>query len=105
MVVTCTVLFAGFGIAEAVFRSSGIASWLQYAAAFACFGFMIGAILAFDNESGYKQKNRPFLRTLLSLVAGLAFGWVLNFPIDGIALSALVAAMLGYAGMFWAQYF
>lgn len=105
IIVICTVLFAGFGIAEAVFRSSGIAQWLQYAAAFACFGFMLGVIFAFDNEPGDRKKNRPFLRTILSSAAGLAIGWVLDLPADGIVLFGLVAAMLGYAGLSWAKYF
>ena len=105
IVAISTVLFAGFGVIDAVFRSYVNASWLQHAAAFACFGFMIGAIIAFDSELDERRKNRPFLRTLLSFAAGLGFGWVLDFPADGIVLSGLVASMLGYAGLSWAKYF
>ncbi|MBC3919099.1 hypothetical protein H8L32_16530 [Undibacterium sp. CY18W] len=100
IVVICTVLFAGFGIIDA-----GNTSWPQHAAAFACFGFMIGAIIAFDSGPGDRQKNRPFLRILLSSAAGLGFGWVLDFPIEGILLSGLVTSILGYAGLSWAKYF
>lgn len=100
IVIFCIVLFAVFGVINA-----GNTPWPQHAAAFACFGLMIGAIMAFDSESGDRQKKRPFLRTLLSSVAGLGFGWVLDFPVDGIILSCLVAAILGYAGLTWAKYF
>jgi hypothetical protein len=100
----CAALFAVYGLAEGLFRNRASTSLLQYAAAFACFGFMFGAILAFDTEPGDRHENRPALRTMLSALAGLAFGWVLKFPVEGIALSALVAAALGYAGLIWAKH-
>jgi ABC-type phosphate/phosphonate transport system permease subunit len=100
----CAALFAVYGLAEGIFRNREANSLLQYAAAFACFGFMFGAILAFDTEPGDRHENRPALRTLLSAMAGMAFGWVLHFPIEGVALSALGAAALGYVGLIWAKH-
>lgn len=100
----CAALFAAYGLAEALFRSRESHWFLQYAAAFGCFGFMCGAILAFHAEAGDRHEDRPVLRTLLSAVAGVAFGWVLRFPQEGVALSALAAAILGYIGMKWAKH-
>jgi drug/metabolite transporter (DMT)-like permease len=100
----CAVLFAAYGIAVALFHSRESQGLLQYAAAFGCFGFMCGAILAFDAEHGDRHEGRALLRTLLSALAGVAFGLVLEFPKEGIVLSGLVAGILGYIGMKWAKH-
>ena len=102
--VCCAMLFATYGLLEAFFHGRASSSLLQSAAAFGCFGFMFGSILAFHAESGDRHKDRPALRTSLSFAAGAAFGWVLKFPAEGIALSALVAAALGYLGLKWAKH-
>lgn len=100
----CAALFAVYGLAEALFRNRESHGLLQYAAAFGCFGFMCGAILAFHAEAGDRHEDRPVLRTILSAIAGVAFGWVLRFSTEAVALLALVAAILGYLGMRWAKY-
>jgi drug/metabolite transporter (DMT)-like permease len=101
----CAVLFALYGLAEGLLRDGQSSSYLEYAAVFACFGFMVGAILAFDTEPGDRHKNRPVLRTTLSALAGLAFGAVLGLSAEGVALCVLVAAALGYLGLTWARHF
>ncbi len=93
------MLFAAYGLVEALLHVRATISLLQSAAAFGCFGFMFGSILAFHAESGDRHKDRPVLRTSLSIAAGAAFGWVLKFPAEGTAISALVAAALGYFGL------
>ncbi len=101
----CAVVFAGFGALEGVLRSRGEPALAQYIASFACFGFLLGAILAFDPSPEMKSSGRPILRTFLGALAGLCLGLVWNWSVEGLALSTLVSAVLGYTGMTWAKYF
>jgi drug/metabolite transporter (DMT)-like permease len=101
----CAVVFAGFGALEGLLRSRGEPGRAQYIASFACFGFLLGAILAFDPSPDMKSPDRPILRTLLGALAGLCLGLVWNWSAEALALSTLVSAGLGYTGMAWAKHF
>jgi hypothetical protein len=102
--VSCAAIFAIYGVVEGAFSGHALGPLLKVSAVFACFGFLFGSILAFDAEPGERGEGRPVLRTLLSALAGLCFGLVLSFPVEGVALSVLVAAALGYFGLVWARH-
>jgi hypothetical protein len=102
--VCCAILFAGFGGLELLVRSQEGSDQGKFVASFACFGFLFGAILAFDPLPGEKGTDRPLLRVFLGALAGLCLGLLWHWPFEGVALSALVSAGLGYAGTTWAKH-
>jgi Na+-driven multidrug efflux pump len=104
IVLVSAVTFASYGALEGLIRGRGDPSLSQYIASFACFGFLLGAILAFDPSPEMRSPDRPFTRTFLSAMAGLCLGLVWNWSTEAIGLSVLVSAGLGYAGMTWAKY-
>lgn len=102
--VASAVAFAAFGALEGLFKGRSSPSLGQYIASFACFGFLLGSILAFDPSPEMRSPDRPLLRTALGALAGLCLGLVWSWSTEAVALSALVAGGLGYAGMTWAKY-
>ena len=104
IVLVSAVVFAGLGALEGLIRGRGDPSLSQYIATFACFGFLLGAILAFDPSPEMKSPDRPILRIALGALAGLGLGLVWSWSVEAIGLSILVSAGLGYAGMIWAKY-
>lgn len=73
-------------------------------ASFACFGFFLGGIYAFDPESELKIKSSSFGRVSFGLVSALLLAALWRWPLEGVFLSALLGAILGYLGMSWAKY-
>ena len=104
IVLVSAVVFAGLGALEGLIRGRGDPSLSQYIASFACFGFLLGTILAFDPSPEMKSPDRPILRIALGALAGLGLGLVWSWSAEAIGLSILVSAGLGYAGMSWAKY-
>lgn len=71
---------------------------------FACFGLLLGAIHAFDKESGRDTPNRPFLRLLVGCLCGAAIGVIWHWQVQAIVLASLVGAILGLLGAIWANW-
>ena len=102
--VCCALLFGAFGLLELLVRGREESNQVKFIASFACFGFLFGAILAFDPLPGERGRNRPILRIALGSLAGLCLGLLWQWSFEGIALSTMVVAGLGYAGTTWAKY-
>lgn len=102
--ISCATLFAAFGGLEALFRRGQSGDAAMYIASFACFGFLFGAIVAFDPLPGEKAPDRPLLRIVLGAFSGVCLALLWQWPGEGLALSAIVASALGYAGTAWAKY-
>jgi hypothetical protein len=77
---------------------------VQGVASFACFGFLLGGIYAFDGLSEMCQGNRPVLRAAIGFASGLSIGFIWHWPAEGIVLASLVATLLALLGMMWAKY-
>ena len=75
---------------------------VQWIASFGCFGFMLGAIYAFDSKSESKVASRPLLRTVLARIAGYVLSVLWSWPSDGTVLACVISSALGYLGMTWA---
>jgi hypothetical protein len=83
------------------------ASWqsiLLGTASFACFGFLLGGIYAFDPESELKIKSSSIGRMAFGIIAALLLSALWRWPPEAAALAALVGAVLAYLGMSWAKY-
>ena len=96
--------FAAFGVLELLVREQGGSNHGKFVASFACFGFMFGGILAFDPPPDEREEGRPLLRTVFGALAGLCLGLLWGWPFEGVALSTMVAAALGYTGLTWAKF-
>jgi hypothetical protein len=102
--VCCALLFAAYGGFELLVRSHEGSNQSKFIASFACFGFLFGAILAFHPLPGEKGIDRPVLRTILGSLSGLCLGLLWQWSFEGVVLSTLVSAGLGYAGTAWARH-
>lgn len=71
---------------------------------FACFGFLVGGILAFDEYPYKRGKGRPWARTAFGFVAGFGIALIWPWPLEGQLLSIAAGSALGYFGMLWAQW-
>jgi hypothetical protein len=71
---------------------------------FACLGFLLGGIYAFDPDSEMMIKPSTVGRMFFGLVASLLLSVLWHLPLEGIALAAFVGVLLGYFGMAWAKY-
>lgn len=71
---------------------------------FACFGLLLGAIHAFDQESGRGIPNRPFIRLMVGCLCGLAIAVIWHWPAQAIMLATLVGGILGLLGAIWANW-
>jgi hypothetical protein len=71
---------------------------------FACFGFLLGGIYAFDPESDLKITSSGTGRMSFGAAAALILSVLWHWPLEGAALAVLMGAMLGYLGMTWARY-
>ena len=71
---------------------------------FACFGFLLGGVYAFDPESDLKITSSATGRTSFGAAAALVLSVLWHWPLEGAALAVLIGAMLGYLGMTWARY-
>ncbi len=100
----CAVFFALYGALEVFVRNGQSGPVMKSIASFACFGFLVGGILAFDSLPGESGPDRPLLRVAIGTISGLLLGLLWKWPGEGVALSALLAAALGYAGTMWAKY-
>ena len=100
----CSLGFAVYGALEGHVRGSDGSSLIPVVASFACVGLLFGAIFAFDSLPTDTFPDRPGIRILLSSVAGLCLGLVWSLSGEGIALSTLAFALLGYLGTAWAKY-
>jgi uncharacterized membrane protein len=100
----CAIGFAAYGAFEGHMRGNDGPSLFPVVASFACIGLLFGAVFAFDPLPTDRIPNRPGIRILLSSVAGLCLGLVWSWSVEGIALSTLAFAVLGYFGTAWAKY-
>jgi hypothetical protein len=67
-------------------------------------GVLIGSILTFDKEFYRKNQDRPGLRILISAAAGLCFGLINSFSVEGIVASVLIYGILGFVGFYWLKH-
>jgi uncharacterized membrane protein len=100
----CAIIFAIYGALEATGRGFLGQDTGRFIASFACFGILFGGVLAFDPLPGEKGTDRPFWRIGLGALSGALLGVLWQWPGEGIALSGIVGAALGYAGTTWAKY-
>jgi hypothetical protein len=100
----CAGVFAVYGYAELFGRGTGFSDKGKFVASFACFGFLFGGIVAFDSPDRSGGSDRPLLRVVFGAVAGFIVGLLWQWPAEGVALSVIVAGILGYAGMTWAKH-
>ena len=84
-------------------RERNLVPGAKYIASFACLGLLFGAILAFDPMPGENGPDRPALRVFIGATSGLLLALLWQWPGEGVALSVLVSAALGYAGTTWAK--
>ena len=98
------MLVAAYALLQVAFGSGAISGILPIVASFGCFGILLGAIFFFDAPTDFNGSNRPLARITVSALSGLALGLLWQWPAEGIALSALVAAALGYFGITWAKH-
>jgi hypothetical protein len=100
-------LFAVFAAAYALLNagsfSGGLQALLLWVASFACFGFLVGGIYAFDPRSEFKIRSSSTARVATGAIAGMALCALWRWPGAAIALAALVGAVLGYLGLLWAR--
>jgi hypothetical protein len=94
-------LYGAFQMYIGVTPLQGTVEWI---ASFGCFGFMLGAIYAFDSKSEFKVASRPLLRIALSGIAGYVLSVLWSWPSDGTVLACVLSSVLGYLGMSWAKY-
>ena len=102
--IVSAIAFAIYGALEGLLRARGEPGLGQFVASFACLGFLVGAILAFESQPDSRAPDRPALRTALGAIAGFCLALVWQWPFEGFGLSVLVSAALGYLGMTWAKY-
>lgn len=98
---------AAAAIAGLAYALPSLGDWhrlLLWVASLACLGFLLGGIYAFDPESELKIKSSSFGRVCFGIVSSVLLGLLWRWPTEGLLLSALVGAILGYLGMFWAKY-
>ena len=70
----------------------------------ACFGILVGGILAFDEYPRKRGIGRPWARTAFGFIAGLGIALIWPWHLQGQLLSMAVGSALGYFGMLWAQW-
>ena len=104
IVACCVIVFAIYGVLEVSGRGFPGADTGRVIASFACFGILFGSVLAFDPLPGEKGPGRPFWRIGLGALSGILLGVLWQWPGEGVALSGMVGAALGYAGTTWAKY-
>ena len=104
MVGSFGVGLAAYAVLQVVTRGPALIGAVPFIASFACFGLLLGAIFAFDEESELKAADRPLLRVALSVLSGLSLALIWHWPGEAIALSVLVSGVLGFFGMLWAKY-
>ena len=100
----CALLYAVFGRFEVLVSNHNGSDESKIIASFSCFGFLLGVIIAFDPMPGERGPDRPLLRSIFGSFTGFSLGLLLQWPSEGVALSALVVSCLGYAGTYWAKY-
>lgn len=104
ILVCCAIVFAFYGVLEVFGRSLPGKDTGRLVASFACFGMLFGAALAFDPLPEERQAGRPLWRIGLGALSGVCLGVLWRWPGEGIALSGVVGAALGYAGTTWAKH-
>lgn len=107
-----TILALFFAVISAVAALSYAAPFTDMAwrsvllgtGSFACFGFLLGGIHAFDPESELKIRSSTIGRMSFGVVAALILSALWRWPLEGVVLASLVGAVLGYFGMMWAKF-
>ena len=100
----CALVYAALGALELLVGIHTLAPGAKYIASCACFGLLLGAIVAFDPLPGERGPDRPLIRVTIGIVSSLLLALLWQWPIEGAALSALVGAALSYTGTMWARY-
>lgn len=104
IVAGCAVVFAIHGLLEVFGRAFPGNDTGKLIASFACFGMLFGAVLAFDPLPEERRAGRPLWRIGLGILSGICLGVLWRWPGEGVALSGLAGAALGYAGVTWAKH-
>lgn len=100
----CALAYGCWGAVEIWMAASAHLDAARLLGSFACFGFLVGGILAFDEYPRKRSKGRPWARTAFGLIAGLGITLIWPWPLEGQLLSMAVGSGLGYFGMLWAQW-
>ena len=77
---------------------------LQVALSLLVFGVFFGVIVVTEDQRAYRQTGSR-IRVLCGALALGAISALWAAPIEVIAFSAVVGAMLGYAGKYWVRIF
>jgi len=97
-------IFALYAFSNLFLDQHSIHDLLIFVASFACLGFLIGGIYAFDDRSELKIVSSAMARTLIGVGAAATLSFILNWNNDLMTLSGLIGGALGYLGMTWAKY-
>lgn len=71
---------------------------------FACLGFFLGGIYAFDPDSDLKIKSSSVGRSLFGVVSAAVLSLLWQWPREGLLLAVVIGAILGHLGLLWAKY-
>lgn len=67
------------------------------------FGVFVGVIALTEENKEYRNSGSR-VRVTCGAVALAAIAVMLSAPLEGVALAALLGAILGYIGIYWAKY-
>lgn len=105
LTLTAASLVGSLYVVFRVLTSNGeLPTELQFWGSVLAAGVLIGSILTFDKEFYRKNQDRPVLRVLISGTAGLCFGLINSFSIEGLVASVLICAILGFVGYYWLKH-
>ena len=104
-IAACSALgFAAYGALELLFKGGENTDYVRALGSFACFGLLVGGIIAFDTWPNDRTQGRPVLRTLFGATSGLLLALVWSWPSEGAVVSVIAASGLGYAGSTWVRH-
>lgn len=84
--------------------NGNLSTVLPWVGSFACFGFFVGGIFAFDPTSEIKIKSSFVGRVGFGAVSALLLSAIWRWPVEGAILAILLGAILGYFGLLWAKH-
>ena len=100
------IAISAYGIFEIFINGDWLPGQFRVIASLGCFGLLLGACHAFDNDQTTDGgvANMPLARTILGGLAGLTLALLWRWPVPGMLLSCSVSALLGNLGVAWAKY-
>lgn len=97
-------IFALYALSNLFLDQHSVHDLLIFVAGFACLGFLIGGIYAFDDRSDFKIVPSAIARILIGVGSAAMLSFILNWQRDALTLASLIGGALGYLGMTWVKY-